>query len=485
MRFLRQSLVGMFLLAVTIGLLVYAGQMVWGAVSERMARENRPPQARERLFAVNVVEARADRIAPELVAFGEIESRRSLELRAKASGTIVRLDDAVIEGGQVAQGQLLLQIDPTVAQFALDRVNSDLLDAEAEGREAARALELAQAELLAAQEQARLRTQALGRQQDLQARDVGTAAAVEAAELSLASANQAVVARRQAVAQAEARIDQAATRLERTRIAQAEAKRVLAETSLFAEFSGTLSDVSVVKGGLVTPNERLATLIDATALEVSFRVSTPQYVRLLDERGALHPAEVRVMLDVMGEDLTATGVISREGAIVGDGQTGRQIFARLDAPRGLKPGDFVTVRVREAEIDGIIELPASALDARGRVMVVGDQDRLEAVEVDLLRRQADIILVRNSGLEGKMVVARLTPLLGPGIRVKPLVDGLPVAEAKPDVVSLSDARRAELIAFVEGNKRIPAEMKERLLGALAQPQVPAQVIERLESRMGG
>ncbi|GAA6164303.1 hypothetical protein NBRC116590_20070 [Pelagimonas sp. KU-00592-HH] len=485
MRFLRQSLVGMFLLAVTIGLLVYAGQMVWGAVSERMARENRPPQARERLFAVNVVEARADRIAPELVAFGEIESRRSLELRAKASGTIVRLDDAVIEGGQVAQGQLLLQIDPTVAQFALDRVNSDLLDAEAEGREAARALELAQAELLAAQEQARLRTQALGRQQDLQARDVGTAAAVEAAELSLASANQAVVARRQAVAQAEARIDQAATRLERTRIAQAEAQRVLAETSLFAEFSGTLSDVSVVKGGLVTPNERLATLIDATALEVSFRVSTPQYVRLLDERGALHPAEVRVMLDVMGEDLTATGVISREGAIVGDGQTGRQIFARLDAPRGLKPGDFVTVRVREAEIDGIIELPASALDARGRVMVVGDQDRLEAVEVDLLRRQADIILVRNSGLEGKMVVARLTPLLGPGIRVKPLVDGLPVAEAKPDVVSLSDARRAELIAFVEGNKRMPAEMKERLLGALAQPQVPAQVIERLESRMGG
>ena len=485
MRFLRQSLVGMFLLAVTIGLLVYAGQMVWGAVSERMARENRPPQARERLFAVNVVEARADRIAPELVAFGEIESRRSLELRAKASGTIVRLDDAVIEGGQVAQGQLLLQIDPTVAQFALDRVNSDLLDAEAEGREAARSLELAQAELLAAQEQARLRTQALGRQQDLQARDVGTAAAVEAAELSLASANQAVVARRQAVAQAEARIDQAATRLERTRIAQAEAKRVLAETSLFAEFSGTLSDVSVVKGGLVTPNERLATLIDATALEVSFRVSTPQYVRLLDERGALHPAEVRVMLDVMGEDLTATGVISREGAIVGDGQTGRQIFARLDAPRGLKPGDFVTVRVREPELDGIIELPASALDARGRVMVLGEQDRLEAVEVDLLRRQADIILVRDNGLSGQMVVTRLTPLLGPGIRVKPLVDGLPIGQAKPDAVSLSDARRAKLIAFVEGNTRMPAEMKEKLLGALAQPQVPTQVVERLESRMGG
>ena len=54
MRFLRQSLTGLFLLAVTVALLLVAGQMIFGAFSERMARENRPPQGRERVFAVNV-----------------------------------------------------------------------------------------------------------------------------------------------------------------------------------------------------------------------------------------------------------------------------------------------------------------------------------------------------------------------------------------------------------------------------------------------
>lgn len=44
MRFLRQSMIGLFLTAVTLGLLVWAVQMVGGAVQTRMAdpRKRRP-----------------------------------------------------------------------------------------------------------------------------------------------------------------------------------------------------------------------------------------------------------------------------------------------------------------------------------------------------------------------------------------------------------------------------------------------------------
>ena len=52
-------------------------------------------------------------------------------------------------------------------------------------------------------------------------------------------------------------------------------------------------------------------------------------------------APVTVTLDV-GGDLRADGRITRESAAVGEGQTGRLIFARLDAA-GAPPGDFVTV----------------------------------------------------------------------------------------------------------------------------------------------
>ena len=52
------------------------------------------------------------------------------------------------------------------------------------------------------------------------------------------------------------------------------------------------------------------------------------------------------------------------------------------------------------------------------------------------------------------------------------------------MVELDQDRRAKLIAFVEANTRIPDEVKTRMLTRLAEPQVPADMVERLESRMG-
>ncbi len=191
-------------------------------------------------------------------------------------------------------------------------------------------------------------TAALERQQNLSSRGVGTDAAVETAELAASAAGQAVLSSRQAIASAEARVDQAETSLERVRIALAEAERGLSDTQIFAGFAGTLAEVSVVEGGLVANNERLAQIVDADALEVAFRVSTPQYARLLDETGRLTEAEVDVSLDIFGVDLATTGKITRESAAVGEGQTGRLLFARLDEAKGFRPGDFVTVRIMEA-----------------------------------------------------------------------------------------------------------------------------------------
>ncbi|WP_150122302.1 HlyD family efflux transporter periplasmic adaptor subunit, partial [Sulfitobacter sp. HI0129] len=104
-----------------------------------------------------------------------------------------------------------------------------------------------------------------------------TATATETAELAASSARGAVLSRRQAAAQGEARVDQAATRILRAELALAEAQRRLAETAVVAPFDGTLSETNVVAGRLVAANERLAELIDPDDLEVSFRVSTAQY----------------------------------------------------------------------------------------------------------------------------------------------------------------------------------------------------------------
>ncbi len=485
MGFLRQSVVGLFLLSLTLGLLVYAGSLIQDAVSTRLAQEPRVPEARERVFAVNVIEARPETVAPVLTAFGEVQSRRTLELRAAASGRVVELSRNFVEGGEVAAGEILARIDPADAEAALARAESDLLDARAEAREAERALALARDELEAASAQADLRQRALARQRDLETRSVGTAATVEEAELAASAAEQAVLARRQALAQAEARVDQAETRIARTEIALDEARRRLEDTVLRAGFAGTLSDVSIVEGRLVSANERLARLIDPSSLEVAFRVSTRQFARLLDEEGRLRPAPVTARLDVFGTDLTAQGRLDRDSGAVGEGQTGRLVFARLDGARGFKPGDFVTVEITEPPLENAIRLPATALDAASEVLVLGPEGRLESVAVTLLRRQGDDVLVRSDALAGRQVVAERTPLLGEGIKVRPISPQAAAAPEPEAMLELSAERRARLVAFVENSSAMPEEAKARLLARLAEPRVPARVVERIESRIGG
>ena len=485
MRFLRRSLVGIFLLSLTLGLLAWAGNTVRGAVETRMNQEPRSFPQRERVFAVNVVTVERQTIAPQLKVFGELRSTRTLDLRAVVGGRVLETADSLVEGGQVAAGDLLLRIDPATAQSARDRIAADLQDAEAELRDAERSLVFAQDDLIAARAQEELRAQALARASDLKQRGVGTTAAVETAELAASSAQAAVLSRRQSLASAEARNDQSKTRLARAQINLADAERALEDTEVRAEFDGTLSDVTIAPGGRVTSNERFATLLDPSQLEVSFRLSTSQYARLLDDAGQLSKAPLTVGLDVSGVNLRATGTIIRESAAVGAGQTGRLLFAKLDTAQGLRPGDFVTVSITEPELRGVALVPATAVAADETVLVIGEGDRLELAETQILRRQGDDVLIQVRGLGGKQIVAERSPLLGAGIGVKPIQPGTEIAAPAPppSMVTLEPARRAKLIAFVE-ESRMPAAVKTRIMAQLEEPEVPSNVIERLESRMG-
>lgn len=484
MQFLRRSLVGIFLLALTLSLFAWAGFTVSSAVQERMNAEPRSFPQRERVLSVNVVAVTPERIEPQLTAFGELNSTNTFALRALTSGTVLELSPNFVDGGRVQTGELLVKIDPRDAQSSRDRIDADLRDAEAELRDADRALILERDELTAATEQATLRQQALTRQRDLAARGVGTAAAVENAELALSGANQAVLSRRQAEAQAQARLDQAATRLDRARLNLADADRALNDTEITAPFSGTLSDVTISQGLRVTANERLGELIDKDNLEVAFRLSTAQYARLTGDDGNLMSAPVVVELEAQGLSLTSQGQITRESASVGEGQTGRLLFARLENASGLRAGDFVTIRVTEPALRGVALVPATAIGANDSALMLDAENRLSEVPVDVLRRQGNDVIIRAPALYGQSIVAERSPLLGAGIAVQPIDPNAQAVVPEPvEMVTLDADRRARLITFVE-ESQMPPPVKTRILDQLAQDEVPSDVVTRLEDRMG-
>lgn len=489
MRFLRKMLIGLFLLFATLALAFYAVYMVRSAMADMGDDQRRGGGPRERVFAVNAIPFEPTTHTPVLEVFGEVQSRRILDIRPATGGSVIELHPAFRDGGQVAAGDLLLKIDPSDAQTALSLRQADLSEAEAEMREATRGLDLAQDEVAAARELAALREKARVRQEDLVRRGVGTEAALESAELALSSANQAILSRRQALQQAEARLDLSVARVARVKISLSEAQRRLEDTQVYAAFGGALTAITLVQGGTVTANERIGQLVDPTALEVAFRVSTSQHARLLTPSGALQPAEVTAKVDVFGAEISAKGKLSREAALVGEGQTGRLLFAGLDKAAGMRPGDFVKVLITEAPLDRVAKLPATALAGNNGILVIGEGDRLREEVVTLIRRQGDDVLVQARGLRGAKIVAERSPLLGVGIKVRPLEKLAPGEEAEvpagPKMVELTDEQRTAMIAFIEGNKRMPAEAKKRVLEQLQKPQVPEPLVQRLQGRMGG
>ena len=484
MRFLTRALTGLFLLSLTVGLLAVAGGTVRNALVERANREPGQRPGQEQVYAANVVAVSLEDVAPELNSFGEILARRSLSVRAPVAGRVVELGEGVEDGGQVTEGQLLFAIDPTDAEVALSLAEADLADARAELADAEAAAEIAGDDVAASRRQADLRNRALDRQRDLVDRGVATEATLEEAELAASSAEQQVLSARTSQRSAEARVAQARTALSRTEIAVDDARRTLDETRITADFAGTLSDLAVTEGGLVSNNEELATLIDPDRLEIAFRVSTPDYVRLLNDEGELATDRATVSLEVGGYTLTSPATITREAAVVAEGETGRRLFARLEQPRGFRPGDFATVSVTEPELQNVARLPAAAVSAAQTVLVLNDEDRLELADVERLRAQGDSVLVRADDLEGREVVAERSPLLGTGIKVRPLRQAQEEPEetagAEDEMIDLTPERRAALIAMVEDNTGMPDAAKQRVLAALNQPQVPAAMIERLE-----
>ena len=261
MRFIIRGFFGLFLAGLTAALILAAATILSSAIKDSQPDGSHGSRAQERTFAVNVARVQPINATPVIETFGEVISGRTLELRAASGGALVQIAGSFREGGVVQKGALLFQTDPATASANAQLSQAALDEAEVELNEAIEALVLAKDELVAAKNQYGLRQQVLARQTSLRERGIGTETALETAALAASAAEQGILSKRQALANAKARINRAKISLSRSNINFNETARILAETSVIAKFDGVLSEVTADLGTLVNPGERLALLM--------------------------------------------------------------------------------------------------------------------------------------------------------------------------------------------------------------------------------
>lgn len=408
------------LLKIVLPLVILALGLAGAGYLEATKPEVSPAEPLERVWTVNVAEVAYGDQRPELSLYGVVVAGREVEMRALVAGQVIEVGENFVDGGTMRAGALLVAIDPFEYRAALDERRAQLTEAEARLKEI-EAHHRAEGQSLERDlEQLEVTGRDLARIDKLHGKGTVSAKSLDNAIMAHSKQRQMVGARRNAVAAEEARVDQQRAVIERRGVAVRRARRDLERTRVMAPFDAFVLDIQAELGKRVGVNDRLAQLVDAGRLEVSFQLSDVQFGRILEAEGGFkgRPAAVTWRTGDHGLEFAAT--VDRVGPRIEAASGGVHLFARLlhvGLERPLRPGAFVEVRIPDRAYAGVARLPESALHGGDTVYVVS-QGRVGARQVVVVARDGDHVLIESGLAEGERAIITRFPEIGPGLKVE-------------------------------------------------------------------
>ena len=343
---------------------------------------------------VTVAQAHHQDIPYTLTANGTVEPIRTVAVASQVSGMVMRV--GFREGDDVAEGQLLFQIDPRPYQNALEQARATL------------ARDIAQLEN--AQQQV-TRYEGLSQSKDVTAEQFDAMKTAAAAQAAAVKADSAAVAN---------------------------AQLNLQYTDIRAPIAGRTGSVLVKAGNLVRVNSTgpLVVINQLRPIQVRFSVpagNLPQVRQYAGEATEL-PVTAEPANDSTGP---LHGVLTFVDNAV-DSTTGTiMLKARFaNADERLWPGEFVTTTLRLYVQRQALIIPSSAIingSSGSLVFVIGSDGRAATRDVTVGRSVGDDVIVESGLSAGETVVTdgQLRLTAGAAVEIKPALGGAAAAAVNP------------------------------------------------------
>ena len=313
---------------IAAGALVVLGLILWASL-----RDSGP-----RGVEVEVQAAELRTISARVKATGEITPDRKVDISAKVVGEIIDLP--VVEGQQVAAGQLLVQIERDLYESARRQARAALRQAEVSVRGVE--VQLADAE------------RNLRRVHELHAQQLVSQEALDAAQLAVDTANVQIDAQRHTVEQAQSALQRA--------------EDDLARTTILSPMDGIIIQLDAEKGETVVPGSTnlpgsvIMTVADMSTLLAEVEVSEVDVVDVAIGQ----PAEVTV---------DALGTEPQHGRVAEIATSGRKdlslgtirfrVKVALDNPHpDLRPAMTAKVAILTATSEQALTVPIQAVVKR-------------------------------------------------------------------------------------------------------------------------
>ncbi len=344
----------------TLIVLVIGAALVTAGVLWRRAAPADPPGGAEdsapTVVAVQVAPIVRTTLRGYVTAWGTVEPQQATRSAPPASARIAALapglmaEVACAEGQRVARGAVLFRLDTRVADVAVEKAREDVAYAE----------------------------QLLERQKKLGAGEATSQRAYQEAEQNLVVARNA--------------------------LKNAEAQRGL--LIITTPLGGTVVRVSAKPGDTIDPTTVLADVIDLDRLVVAAVVRSADVARLATGQ----PAEVWTEREAVGAPAPGAATYPSTVVFIGsevDPATDTvRVRTSIRAGSGLRPGQFVNLRIAAEQLADRLAVPVASVVTRGgasQVAVVqGDRAVMRAVTTGL--RDGDLVEVDGQGLKEGMTV---------------------------------------------------------------------------------
>ena len=491
MNFLLRSFLGLIILSITLGFLIFGSLVLIEALKKRSEKSDNRRFQKERVFAVNVETLNKQIASPKILSYGEIYSKRMLEIRPLVSGRLDYVSEKFVEGGYVKSGDILFRLNQKDYLNELEIAEIDLEDTKAQLSEAISKLDYANLEFEVSESQLNLRKNALDRQTQLAESGLITSSQLENTQLAYSSSKQQFLNKQNLVKSSKNAIDKLKIQLKRRSISIDKAKRNLDETEIKAPFDGIIASVNILPGSVINKNEKLGTLLDPNSLEVMFNLSANEFARVIDKDGKLLNLDITAYLKLSNNDIPFSGKIERINPEIINIGSGRKLFAsiNLGENKTLRPGDFVVLEIKEPSLKNITVLPSSAVTIDGKIFILEEDNRLKEIEVTILRRQGNEVIVSGAPTDKEYVMQR-SPQLGNGLKIKPLrkkdreISNSVNLSKNNELVTISPEKQKKLINILDKLDRMPKSVKDRLYEEINSGKIKAKTLKRLEKNMG-
>lgn len=371
----------------------------------------------EKAWLVDTVVVKYQRLAPEVTIYGRVETPRDANLKAAIEADVTEVN--VLEGVIVQENDLLVQLDVTDVQLAMQQREADVDEAQALIDSETQRYQRDQG-LLANQKQlVNLADKAVQRAKKLESSRLASQAALDEA---LAAYEQQVLA----LKQLQYDINEHPSRLAQLKAAQSRAQALLeqskvnlARSEIRAPFDGRVAGLTVALGDRVRAGDSLLSIYDLNQLEVRAQIPgryIGQVRRMLNQGQTL---TARAWLD--GEEKMLT-LARLSGEVRQDSGGLDGLFRLNDNQEPLPLGTFVELQLQLAEQDKVIELPFSALYGMDRVYLVEDE-HLRSVTIERVGEKissdGNTLLIRSEALDtGDLIATTQLPNAITGLRVE-------------------------------------------------------------------